>query len=301
MTLGDVQAVLIVTAAISFLCYWLIPQKVQSRIDQEILWLSNLIDQFSFANFGLLEREIVFSFLNRAIGSPVWSGSFFLRVCLITAFLTLMVLSIYLFIPFSDPLNLHLVNMPMFIAIGFIVPNIVISFISTFATLALLETTRVFRNIIFYPLLVIADAIVALVCFAVSVIHLEALRDYVVAIETGRPSSGGLSTIPIFWNVLAHPSMIIDAISFTTHTLEKYTTYYLTVMSLVIAFLPVLIHMIIAAVVLISRIFHGIVKKSVAYSIFRIYELKGAFNFLARLLSIIVALIQVGRWMGFYQ
>jgi hypothetical protein len=142
---------------------------------------------------------------------------------------------------------------------------------------------------------------VALVCFAVSVIHLEALRDYVVAIKTGHPSSGGLSTIPIFRNVLVHPSMIIDAIRFTIHTLEKYTTYYLTEMSLVIAFLPVLIHMIIAAVVLISRIFHGIVKKSVAYSIFRIYELKGASNFLARLSSIIVALIQLGRWMGFYQ
>lgn len=284
MNQNQIFATFMMLALAAGSCIFLIPKPSQDRLDEKVNTLSERVRELTFWNFATIERDIAFSWLQVIFGASVYSSRFYLNVAIYATYATAMALVPYLFTPFSDPLSVSLVGFPIFLLMGFFVPSMIFAVISMGFTIALLSVGARLENGLFYFAIVAVDILVAAALIAALSVNLELTRDYLEAVYLGQINANlWLAFYQPFLaikHVVGHPSVIITSIRAEFYTSSKYTTYVVSVMAMLCAVTPVIIHLASAIFIALMAMFHKVMKHVASFLLSRMYEQR-TFKFLS--------------------
>ncbi|MER9251689.1 hypothetical protein NKI59_07715 [Mesorhizobium sp. M0598] len=296
MVLNQIFATLMILAVAATSCVYLIPKTSQDRMDEKVHALSEGVRELTCWNFATIERDIAFSWLQAIFGASVNNPRFYLNVALYAAYATAIALVPYLFIPFSDPLNVSLVGFPAFLLMGFFVPSMIVAVISMGFTIALLSIGARLKNGIFYLFIVAIDMLVVATLIAALSVNLELTRDYLEGVYLGQiDTNRWLAVYQPFLaieHVVRHPSVIIPSIHAELYTSSKYTTYIVSIMAMVCAITPGIIHLVCAVFIASMAIFHNVMKHVASFLLARMYEQR-TFKFLGWFFGLPAACIKI--------
>ncbi len=259
-------------------CVFLVPKTSQDRLDEKLKALSHRIAQVSFWNFSTIERDIVFSWLEAIFQARVNSMRFYINVAAYTAIATALSLVPYLIVPFSDPLSVSLVGFPRFFLMGFLIPNMIVAVASMATTVGLLNLGARIRNGFVYFVVVAIDILAVTALIAALSINLELTREYLLGLYRGEiVTNRWLALYQPFiaiQYVLRHPVAILDALRAEFYISSKYTTYVVSVVAMVCAVVPLVLHTLAALFLVSMATFNNVMTKVASYLLNRMYEQK---------------------------
>ncbi|MGR9057816.1 hypothetical protein ACU8NH_18225 [Rhizobium leguminosarum] len=278
MDKNAVVSTLLFLGAVMAFCVFLVPKTSQDRLDEKLKALSDRIAQLSFWNFSTIERDIVFSWLEAIFQARVNSTRFYINVAAYTAIATALSLVPYSIVPFSDPLNVSLMGFPRFFLMGFIIPNMIVAVVSMATTVGLLNLGARIRNGFVYAVVVTLDILAVTALIAALSINLELTRDYLLGLYRGEiVTNRWLALYQPFiaiQYVLRHPVAILDALRAEFYISSKYTTYVVSVVAMVCAVVPLVLHTLAALFLVLMATFHNVMKKVASYLLNRMHEQK---------------------------
>ncbi|TIQ49047.1 hypothetical protein [Mesorhizobium sp.] len=152
----------------------------------------------------------------------------------------------------------------------------------------------------FYLLIAAVDVLVVAALIAALSFNLELTRDYLEAVFMGKTDVN--RWLPFYQPILAirhvilHPSAIIQAFSAELYISSKYTTYIISVISMMCAVMPGIVHMLAAIFISLMAIFHNGMKQTASFLLARMHEQK-TFKFLAGISGILTACIKLLDWL----
>ncbi|RWG80222.1 MAG: hypothetical protein EOQ69_21640 [Mesorhizobium sp.] len=295
-----IAGTLMILAIVMGFCTYLVPKISQDALDERVKALSERVHGLTFWNFATIERDVAFSWLEAIFRAKPNRPRFYINVAIFALWATLSALGAYLIIPFSDPLNASLVGYPVFLMMGFFIPNMIVAVVSMGCTVALLSVAARLRNGLFYLLIAAVDVLVVAALIAALSLNLELTRDYLEAVFMGKLDIN--RWLPFYQPILAiqqvilHPSVIIHAFSYELHISSKYTTYIISVISMMCAVIPGIVHMLAAIFISLMAIFHNGMKQVGSFLLARMHEQK-TFKFLGGMSGILAACIKVWDWL----
>jgi len=289
----------ILTIVMGF-CTYLVPKISQDALDDRVKALSERARDLTLWNFAAIERDVAFSWLEAIFRAKPNRPRFYLNVAIFAMLATLVALGAYLIVPFSDPLNVSLVGYPVFLAMGFLIPNIIVAVISMACTVGLLSVATRLRNGLFYLLIAVVDVLIVAALIAALSLNLELTRDYLEAVFLGKTEVS--RWLPFYQPVLAirhvflHPSAIAHAFSSELYISSKYTTYLISIMSIMCALLPGIVHLMAAIFISLTAVFQNGMKQVGSFLLARMNEQK-TFKFLGGMSGILIACIKLWDWL----
>lgn len=299
MTLDHLYGTLAILTVASSICVYLVPKTSQDRLDAAVNSLSERVRELTFWNFTTIERDVAFSWLQAIFKARVNSPRFYLNVAKSAVYATALALVPYLFVPFSDPLNVPLVGYPIFLLMGFFVPSVIVAIISMGCTVALLSVGARLKNGLFYLIIVAIDIFAVVTLIAALSINLELTRDHLEAVYLGRIYINLwlilYQPFLTIGNVLLHPGIAFQSISAEIYIFSKYTTYWISMMSAVCAVMPAIVHLMSAVFILLAAIFHNVLKHIASFLLARMYEQR-TFKFLQWFFGLPLACIAGWKW-----
>ncbi len=291
-----------VLATLSGFCIYLVPKDSQDSLDEKVLKLSTKIDSVNLWNFSTIHRDVALSLLSTLFQAKPNTVRFYINVAAYSALLTLVALLPYLFIPFRDPLNVSLFGYERFFLMGFLVPAMIFSVLSMAVTITLLTLGRRIRFGMIYVIILGVDVLVSAVMISALFLNLELTRDYLLALYNGDVITDRWIAFSqpflALYHVLSHPASLLDAFKAEYSTASKYTTYVLSVAAMICAVLPLLVHTLAALFIVISSIFHDVMKHATSYVLRRANEQK-TFKMLAFLFAAPAACMKIAEQLWF--
>ncbi|QND60411.1 hypothetical protein [Mesorhizobium huakuii] len=300
MTHDKIVGILAILAIVMGFCTYLIPKPSQDALDDRVNALSQRVRGLTFWNFATIERDVAFSWLEAIFRAKPHRLRFYRNVAIFALLATLVALGAYLIVPFSDPLNVQLVGYPAFLAMGFFIPNMIVAVLSMACTITLLSVGARLRNGLFYILVAAVDFLVVTTLVAALSLNLELTRDYLVAVFMGKAEVNRwlpyYQPILAIMHVILHPSAIVHAFTDEIYISSKYTTYIISVISMMCAVIPGIIHLFAAIFISLMAVFHNGMKQVGSFLLARMNEQK-TFKFLLGMSSIAAACIKVWDWL----
>ncbi|TBF29318.1 hypothetical protein [Rhizobium ruizarguesonis] len=274
----------------------LVPKTSQDRLDEKLKALSDRIAQVSFWNFSTIERDIVFLWLEAIFQARVNSTRFYINVAAYTAIATALSLVAYSIVPFSDPLSVSLVGFPRFFLMGFLIPNMIVAVISMAITVGLLNLGARIRNGFVYAVIMAVDILAVTALIAALSINLELTRDYLVGLYRGEIVTNRWLVLyqPFIaiQYVVRHPVAILEALRAEFYISLKYTTYVVSVVAMVCAVVPLVLHTLAALFLVSMATFNNVMIKVASYLLNRMYEQK-TFAWLVAAFGALLAFIEL--------
>ncbi|MBZ9851539.1 hypothetical protein LB565_26470 [Mesorhizobium sp. CA14] len=289
MDLNNLLATSMVLGLAATSCVFLLPKSSQDHLDEKVNALSDRVRKITFWNFARIERDVAFSWLEFVFGAKVSRPRFYVNVAFYSGYATAISLVPYFFIPFSDPLTVSLVGYPIFVVMGFFIPSMIIATISMAVAVALLSLGARLKNGLYYFFLTAVDIVVVAALVAALSVNLEFTREYLEAVYLGQTEPnrwlGLYQPFLAIAHIVSDPTIIIKSIRVELYTANKYTTYSVSIVSMLCAVLPVVVHLACAIFILSMAIFHNAMKHVASFLLARMYEQK-TFKFLGWLFGV---------------
>jgi hypothetical protein len=292
----------LILATLSSCCIYFVPKDSQDSLDEKILALSTRIDSVNRWNFSTIHRDVAFSLLATLFQAQPNTVRFYINVAAYAALLTSVALLPYLFIPFRDPLNVSLFGYQRFFLMGFFIPAMMFAVLSMAVTITLLTLGARIRFGLIYVIILGVDALVSTVMISALFVNLEMTRGYLLALYHGEAITDRWiafsQPFQALYYILSHPASVFDAFKAEYYTASKYTTYLLSVAAMICAVLPLFVHTLAAIFIVISSIFHDVMKRATSYVLRRANEQK-TFKLLAFVFAAPAAFMKIAEQVGF--
>lgn len=287
---------LMVLATLSGFCIYFVPKDSQDSLDEKVLKLATQIDSVTIWNFSTIHRDVALSLLATLFQAKPNTVQFYINVAAYSALLTSAALLPYLFIPFRDPLNVSMFGYERFLLMGFFIPAMIFAVLSMAVTITLLTLGAYIRIGIIYVIILGVDALLSSVMISALFLNLELTRSYLQALYNGDVTTDRWIAFRqpflALYHVVSHPASVFDAFKAEYYIASKYTTYVLSVAAMICAVFPLLVHTLAALFIVVSSIFHDVMKRATSYVLRRANEQK-TFKMLAFLFAAPAACMKI--------